>query len=378
MRYYNKLLIIAAFIGLINKPSLAQDSIKVGFNPGEYLQMLQLTNAQIAGLYPEKPKTDSTPHFTIPASHNFFLAYRSPETGLFNQWDLWISNDSSIAVISIRGTVMKPESWLENFYAAMVPATGAIRLNDTTVFNYKLAENPQAAVHAGWLIGLASIAPSMLQQIKKCEEKGITQFMIFGHSQGGALAFLVRSYFNYLPDTVISKKNVFKVYCSAAPKPGNLYYAYDFDYITRGGWAFRIVNERDWVPETPFSLQSLKDFNAVNPFENIKPSLKGANLLVRLYANHTFNKLDRSSAKAARKFRKVLGHKMYLLIKKSLPQLKEPVYAPSMNYMTAGSPIILMTYKGYDKQYPFDGKNYFIHHGLDTYYQLILHNYKIH
>jgi hypothetical protein len=37
-------------------------------------------------------------------------------------------------------------------------------------------------------------------------------------------------------------------------KTGNLYFAYDFDYITRGMKAFTIVNTDDWVPETPFVM----------------------------------------------------------------------------------------------------------------------------
>lgn len=354
----------------------AQTTLKGGFEPEEYLQLLQVTHAQNAGLFPERPASDSGHHFNIPSPDHYTLAYRSPEVGLFNQWDLWMRKDSSLAVICIRGTIMKNESWLENFYAAMVPATGNITLNDSTVFHYKLAENPRAAVHVGWLTGLAYLAPSIIAEIQKCEGYGIRQFIIFGHSQGGALAFLVRSYLNYLPDSVISKDDIFKTYCSAAPKPGNLYYAYDFDYLTRGGWGFRVVNEKDWVPETPFSLQSLKDFNEVNPFLNIKPALKNSKFLVRLYATHTFNTLDRSSGKAVRKFQKILGHKVFMLIRKALPGLKEPAYAPTMNYMTAGVPVILMAYQNYDEDYPFNGKNYFIHHGLDAYYELILHDYR--
>lgn len=356
--------------------AFAQDSLKAGFDPGQYLQLLQIFHEQNKGLYPGESQSDNTQNFFMPSPDHYKLLYRSPDIGLFNQYDLWLNNDSSLAVVSIRGTIMKPESWLENFYAAMSPATGAITLNDSTKFQYQLAKNKQATVHTGWLIGLASLAPSIVNEIQKCENMGVTQFIIFGHSQGGAIAFLLRSYLQYLPDSIISKEDVFKTYCSAAPKPGNLYYAYDFDYITRGGWGFRVVNERDWVPETPFSLQTLQDFNAVNPFQNIKPALKKSNLFVRLYAGHLFNKLDKSAKRSERKFRKTLGHQVYAIIKKTLPQLKEPpAYAHTMNYMTAGAPVILMAYPDYDKDFPFNGKNYFIHHGLNAYYQLVVHDY---
>jgi predicted lipase len=360
--------------------------LKPGFDPGQYIRLLEITHKQTAGLYPtpEKPTHDSTASRSandtihlpaIPPPAGFRLVYRSPETGLYNRWALWLRDDSAVAVISIRGTIMNTASWMENFYAAMVPATGEIQWNDSVTFHYKLAEDPRATVHAGWLLGLASLAPTILQEIRRYEKLGVKQFIIFGHSQGGALAFLVRSYLHYLPEGALPKDIVYKTYCSAAPKPGNLYYAYDFDYITRGGWAFRVVNARDWVPETPFSIQTLEDFNTVNPFQNIKPALKHRSLLVKLYAGHVFNKLDRSSKKANKKFRRVLGHTVYKQIHQTLPEFREPVYAKSMNYMTAGTPVILMSYADYDHDFPFDGKNVFIHHGLKAYYLLTMHQY---
>lgn len=50
----------------------------------------------------------------------YTMVYRSDEIALLNRWDLWISADSTV-VISIRGTTDNFNSWLENFYAAMVP-----------------------------------------------------------------------------------------------------------------------------------------------------------------------------------------------------------------------------------------------------------------
>ena len=55
---------------------------------------------------------------------------------------------------------------------------------------------------------------------------------------------------------VITSLNI-KTYCSAAPKPGNLFYAYDFEHITEGGWAFNVVNSADWVPELPSTTQTV-------------------------------------------------------------------------------------------------------------------------
>ncbi|WP_315822620.1 lipase family protein [Paraflavitalea speifideaquila] len=238
-----------------------------------------------------------------PKPLQYRLIHRSPEVGLKNQWDLWLRKDDQVGVISLRGTVADAASWLENFYAAMVPATGQVQLNDSTNFSYKLAESPEATVHVGWLIGMASMAPAIAEQIKAYRQKGVQEFIIIGHSQGGALAFLLRSWLHYQTAAgVLPRDIVYKTYCSAAPKPGNMQYVYDYDFITRPGWSYTVVNASDWVPETPFSLQSLKDFNELNPFTNVKPALKKQPLLVRWYLNHAFNSMDRVSRRSQKSF----------------------------------------------------------------------------
>jgi hypothetical protein len=370
-----KVTLFLAIFSLAAKITSGQTTLSPGFDATEYLQLLQIFNAQTAALYPESASSVNDSSFVIPDPANYRMVYRSPEVGLYNRWSLWLSNDSSVAVISIRGTVMKPESWLENFFAVMMPATGSMKINDSTTFSYKLAENPRAAIHTGWLLGLAYLSPSILEQIKKYDQLGVKQYIIFGHSQGGAIAYLLRSYLYYLPDTLLPKNIIFKTYCSAAPKPGNLYYAYDFDFINRGGWAFRVVNSLDWVPETPFSVQTLQDFNEANPFTNIKPALKKASWLVRLYTDRLFRRINGSTQKANEKLRKILGDQVYKLIHRWLPQFPKPEFSQTINYMPAGIPIILMPYPGYDDRFHFDGKNVFLHHGLKPYYLLTLHDY---
>jgi hypothetical protein len=66
-----------------------------------------------------------------------------------------------------------------------------------------------------------------------------------------------------------SKDIKFKTYCSAAPKPGNLYFSYDYEADNQIGWSFTVVNGADWVPELPVSIQSIGDFNKTNPFKNV-------------------------------------------------------------------------------------------------------------
>jgi hypothetical protein len=124
--------------------------------------------------------------------------YRSPEIGLMNRWELWMREDGT-AVVSLRGTVMAAPSWMENFYAGMIPATGSLKINDSTTFNYRLARDEGAGVHAGWTIGLAHLGPDIVSKMQALiREKGTRRYIIFGHSQGGALAYLTTSYLHYL------------------------------------------------------------------------------------------------------------------------------------------------------------------------------------
>jgi pimeloyl-ACP methyl ester carboxylesterase len=230
---------------------------------------------------------------------------------------------------------------------------------------YKLAEDPKAYVHAGWTLAVAAMGPEMISKIKEYYQQGIHEYIIFGHSQGGAIALLMRSFFAYNEE--VPKDVVFKTYASAAPKPGNLYYAYDFDFITRGGWGLRIVNTRDWVPETPFSLQTTRDFTTVSPFANIKGALNDQKWAVRGVLNYMYGRLDRPTKRSVRRMQRVLGKFAYKRVRKVLPEYQQPDFVASHNYTPAGTPVILYPVKGYDEKFPFDGKNIFTHHMLDPY-----------
>ncbi|WP_295126305.1 lipase family protein [uncultured Chitinophaga sp.] len=348
---------------LISLPliSLGQ-KLKPGFDAHEYAQLLQL------------PERNDSAANTYNGS-DYKLLFTSPEVGLYNKWFLWMRKDG-VAVIAIRGTIGKTESWLANFYAAMIPAKGTIEVDKNSRFDYQLAADTAVSyVHAGWTVSLAAMAPSMVQKIKEVYQQGVKDIIIIGHSQGGAIAFLARSYFEYNKD--LPKDIRYKTYCSAAPKPGNLYYAYDFDYITRGGWGFRVVNSEDWVPETPFSLQTLKDFNEVNAFMDIPGALKKQKFFVRIYGKSVYNKLNRASTKSMKRFRRTLGKGVSTLVRKTLPDLKMPAYVYSNNYMTAGCPVILMADDAYKEKFKFDGKNVFINHLFEPYLYLLRKQYGI-
>lgn len=352
---------------LIYTSTLAQ--LKPGFDAQEYLEMLRASKQQADTAL----KKDQTP---LPL--HFKQLYHSPEGPLKNRWDLF--TDGQTAAIIIRGTTGATSSWMENFYAAMVPAVGQLHIHDSTTFNYHLADNPKAAVHVGWLLGMAYLSKTIVPQINKLyAEQHITNFIIFGHSQGGAIAYLLRSYLADLQNRkIIPADIVFKTYCSAPPKPGNTYYAYDYEYLTRDGWGMAVVNAADWVPETPFSVQTLNDFNELNPFKDVSSLLSKQKFFVRLYLKHVYNKVKNPSISAQKNYEKYLGHKVYSFIKKELPQYIEPQYAPTNNYARCGTPVILKTDDGYRKLFLQDPKKVFTNHNFYAYYylteQIYLHN----
>lgn len=363
-----RILFLIIFIGL-HSSIIAQAILKPGFDAKEYIAAFSLSKNK-----------SSIPDSVERAKQQdpYKLVYRSKETGLKNLWMLFINNQKT-AVITIRGTVGDKISWAENFYAAMVPAKGSLQMNDSTTFNYKLASDENAAIHTGWLFGLGSMAPAILQNIKEQYANGVKEYILFGHSQGGAIAYLLRSYLYYLQqDGRLPADIYFKTYCSAAPKPGNTNYAYDFEFINRGGWQYTVVNTTDWVPETPYSVQRMQDMNEVNPLIHIKEGLKKQKFPLRLMGNYYYGKANRKPRKLQYFYTKFFGNLVYSkAIKQAQPQFSKPQYVQSMNYARAGNAVILLPDSDYYKIFDQKGIDYFVNHSFQAYYYLIKKDYLI-
>jgi len=346
---------------LVLQSQIVAQKLKPGFNKQEYIEMLKITAWQV-----DKGKYNHN----IPYPNQFKMVYRSSPIGLDNRWDLWVNNDS-VAVISIRGTNGTSVSWLANFYSAMVAAQGELTLNDSLKFKYHLADNPKATVHIGWLVATGFLANDILPQIDSCYNVGIKNFILLGHSQGGAIDYLLTAYLNdLLKNKQLPEDIRFKTYCSAAPKPGNLFFAYDYESTTSGGWAFNVVNTADWIPESPISTQTVTDFNTTNPFTDVKQIFKKQKFPTNLVLSHVYNKLNHPTRKAQKHFKKYLGHKTYKLVHKILPQFIEPTYANSFDYVRAGSFIVLKADEDYYKLYEDNKKNIFVHHFIEPYLYL--------
>lgn len=362
--------IIYSFIlTILTTAIFAQSKLQPGFDVKEHVALAALS--RFGADFPDSLLGGSK-------KNKFRLIYRSPEVGLKNQWSFFLRDDNT-GIISIRGTVGNKESWLANFYAAMIPATGSLHLTDSTVFDYKLADDPKAAVHVGWTVSLGFMAAGILEKISEQYSKGVRDIYIYGHSQGGAIAFLATSYLKHLQqDGKLPADFTFKTYCSAGPKPGNMYYAYDYDFITRGGWGFNVINAADWVPETPYTVQRMQDMNEINPLIHTKEGLKKQGFLARAAGGYFYGKLNRKPRKVQRMYNRMFGNTLYnLAVKKTLKQYNKPEYAESANYMRAGTPVVLLTDEDYHSKFRFDEKkkDYFVHHHFSAYYYLLKKHY---
>ncbi len=337
--------------------------LKPGFDKAEYLELLRL-HARMGG-------ADSMWWAGIPRPRAFRLEYRSPVVGLDNRWDLWTKAGAQPqAVISIRGTTTAQVSWLQNLYAAMLPATGELQLAPGRTFAYHLATNPQAAVHAGWLLGLAFQAEGIVHKVDSCYRRGTRDFFIMGHSQGGAIAFLLTSHLRSLQQQGQLPADIrFKTYCSAGPKPGNLYYAYDYELATQG-WAVNVVNPADWVPETPLTVQTMHDFNPTNPFAGVPGAIKKQKFPKNLVARHAYHQLAAPPRRAQRHYQRYLGGFVGKAIRKNVPGYQAPAFYPSSNYMRAGPTVVLPADAAYYAKYPNDPASVFRHHLFQPYYYL--------
>ncbi len=354
------------FLFFFNYTAFAQD-LKPGFSKAEYLETVKAN----ARAHYELDKWDSLSQ--IPPSDQYDFVYRSPVVGFENRWDLWVAKHKNTAMVCVRGSVMTQASFLANLYAAMVPAKGTLELGKNQSFNYELANHPNAAVHVGWLIAMAHLAPTIEHQIDSCYRKGIKQIILTGHSQGGGITFLLTAYLKHKQiNGSLPKDIVFKTYCSAGPKPGNLFFAYDYEQLNYGGWACNVVNAADWVPDVPFSIQTVSDFTSVNPFRNAKKAIKKMKFPANLIVKHMYNKMDRPTRRAQKNFEKYLGRMTSKIVKKTLPDFQNPTYFKSNYYVRTGNIISLVPGPDYDQHFNNkpDNPNIWEHHLFAPYLYL--------
>jgi len=309
--------LIFVIVWVITLNSVFAQNLKPYFDKEEYKELLYIS---------AKTNTPDSTIFKIPAPAYYKLVYRSKVIGLDNRWDLWINSENTTAVVSIRGTTGKIESSLENLYAAMVSAKGELVLSKADTFKYCLVPDNKAAIHIGWLLSMAFLSKDIVPKIDSLYNSGIKDIILMGHSQGGAINYLLSAYlYSLQKQKKIPSDIKFKTYCSAAPKPGNLYFAYYYESITND-WAFNVVNSADWVPETPISIQTLDDFNETNLFRNAKNQISKLKFPKNVILKRIYNQLDKPTKKAQRKYEKYLGEMTSKIIRKKLVRSRNIVY----------------------------------------------------
>ena len=246
------LFILSAFIVFTHQALLGQ--FEAGFDKKEAIDMIRICNSHT---FLELYNSDAP---IIP--NGYKRTYSSQPNVLDNMFQVYEKGD--FAVIHFRGSTVHPNSWIENLYSAMIPASGSI-----TVYNerrdYSFAKYPDAAVHSGYALAITLLSEDIIAQINRLNAKGIFQIYLTGHSQGGALATMSRAYIENLPKGIVSDKNAFKTYAFANPMSGNAYFALEYNKrFTQQGTSFRIINPSDIVPSLPLSPKQKELFSADN------------------------------------------------------------------------------------------------------------------
>lgn len=252
-------------------------SLQPGFDPTEALPLMAICydiNCNTTGVKPppNPPPPVELPVPPKPGSFGWELAY-DPGKVVFadNYWQLWKNTRvTGQYALAFRGTTTNLDSIVEDVFAILVPAS--LSFLGVTV---RLAKDPMAHVHVGFVGGLAAMLVDNL--LLKLEEfaisENMTDLFVVGHSQGAALATLCHSFLHYqdVSSNLKGKVNL-KSYIFAQPKPGNKHYAYDYELITSqsaegyGPMGFRVTSDQDWVPQAPLSLQIPRNVSKPNPF----------------------------------------------------------------------------------------------------------------
>lgn len=343
---------VAASVSQVSGATLSANGFKPGFDLAEALDVLQMCEVIEDG--PPTPPVAPT---------GWSIIYDSPQLPVFdNKWQLWKKSDGTYAII-VRGTVETVGSAAEDLLSVLIKADDKLTVGSLTL-PYKFANATDAAVHAGFALGALLILKTpivgVFDQLKKLGAPAGTRFLIGGHSQGAAVATLIRSYLNYGVDS--PQGNCYKTYLFAQPKPGNDHYACDFENLfSNPGLAFRLTNSIDWVPQVPFTLQIPNDVSKPNPLfpDAVGIALNNFQVQVgQLLAAQQSARLQKGAAAAMRtKFSQVTD----------TTAIKIPLVF-SLNFTGAGTEVALI---GKPCNPLVDQCDYWFQHHLTTYEALM-------
>jgi hypothetical protein len=307
-----------------------------GFNLAEALDLVALSAIIEGGEAPPQPT-------------GWNMIFDSPVIGQFTEkWQLWQNASGSYAIV-LRGTVLDAGSILEDLLSFLVPASGRLTVGHIQI-DYSFAASSDASVHFGFALGtlllLKDPQDGILVQLASKVPPGSTIY-ITGHSQGAAMATLLQSYFAYASDAPKENNYTYKTYVYAQPKPGNDHYASDFESrFCNSGFAFRVTNSLDWVPQVPFTLEFPGDINTPNPlsalanprlttiFTLLKPLVDNARNNI---VDHARQRLQPKAVALAQRVAVAPGPQAELVASSF-----DVTVLPSLNFANAGTEISLI------------------------------------
>lgn len=315
--------ILVFFIGLSVHLSAQHTA---GFDAKEARDLIQICNSFT---YLDLEGSDEA---MIP--DEYLRVYTSPAYGMDNLFQVYVNQSKTKAVFHFRGSTDQKSSWLENMYSSLVPAKDTV-FKGGEPFLYTCAAHPDAAVHAGYILGLSYCAEDVLAQIQNLNKQGIYTIYITGHSQGGALAQMTRAYLNFLPPSQLNAKNNFKVYAFANPMIGNKEFAQEYQLrFADPGYSFLLHNPEDLVPKMPISYNDSTFWKSnlqtmLSDRENF--SLKGS---------MKEGLLSMMGSKVG-KFNNTLSNNVQSELAKILGEFRMPKYKEGSNFMHTSNPIFL-------------------------------------
>jgi hypothetical protein len=150
--------------------------------------------------------------------------------------------------------------------------------------------------------------------------------MLTGHSQGGALANLLRAYLENLPDSLLSDKNQFKTIVFGAPMIGNKVFAEEYTQrFSNSMTSFNIINPADPVPKFPVSY---KDSGFISDNLVALFSEKERIDMGKMLNDGFFLLFEDAISNSIKKF----SHSASEQISKELGQVSLPEYLDDFNY----------------------------------------------
>lgn len=281
------------FVSLLVQLSFGQHT--PGFLEDEAIDMAKICNSYSAW------EIHGTDKDYIPEQYHKIFSSKS--LGMDNAFQVYADNTNKKGVIHFRGSTAKKSSWMENFYATLIPANETIKVEGKK-FNYNASEAKGAYIHAGYTLAFYYLQDAILEQIESLNKRGIYTIYITGHSQGGALAQMCMALLDNLPNREVKQKNAFKVYAFANPMIGNVTFANDYNKrFCETGLSYLIHNPKDVVTKMPIAyndttfLKSMVDELSNNPEFSAQAMLyQGAFAMIKnqisTMANSMFSKVE--------------------------------------------------------------------------------------